>query len=579
MLSRLLIATFLLISGFSLPAFAQNTFVQIEAKPDLQGAQERARAWSSDLFNVNGFRMRSGWYAIALGPFTAEQAESEMRSLKNTGRIPRDSYITNSVDYSQQFWPTGATALTNPQPIQETLAPAPAPVETVLEAAPVAPDETPREARRSESNLTRDEKKDLQIALQWDGFYNSTIDGSFGRGTRASMAAWQEANNHEATGVLTTAQRAQLIDSYNAVLASIGMASHTDAAAGITLDIPAALVTRSREEYPFVQFGAKDDSGVRMLLISQAGTQATLHGLYDIMQTLEIVPTEGPRSKDANSFTLVGENSEFISHTEARFANGEVKGFTLVWPLNDERRRQRVLSAMQDSFTSQQGTTLPLSDPGNDQSIDLLAGLEIRKPTLSRSGFFISDNGTVLTTSEVTDQCSEITLNHDTIAEVIFSDDTLGVAALRPVSSIAPAAVAGLRDGAARIQSDVIVAGFPFEGVLPAATLTWGRLEDIRGLNGEENQQRLAMLAEPGDAGGPVFDASGAVIGLLSPATSPEGQQLPEIVRFATRSSALVDLLFANGLSASAPVSSDAIAPEELTRLAADTTVLVSCWN
>ncbi|MBI1494935.1 trypsin-like peptidase domain-containing protein [Halocynthiibacter styelae] len=577
MLSRLLISAFLLISGFALPAFAQNTFVQIEAKPDLQGAQQRARAWSDDVFNVNGFRMRSGWYAIALGPFTAEQAESEMRSLKNTGRIPRDSYITNSVDYSQQFWPTGATALTSPQAV-ETPVPVEQ-VETVLEATPVAPDETPREARRSESNLTRDEKKDLQIALQWDGFYNSTIDGSFGRGTRASMAAWQEANNHEATGVLTTAQRAQLIDSYNAVLAGIGMASHTDAAAGITLDIPAALVTRSREEYPFVQFDAKDDSDVRMLLISQAGTQATLHGLYDIMQTLEIVPTEGPRSKDANSFTLVGENSTFISHTEARFANGEVKGFTLVWPLNDERRRLRVLSAMQDSFIPLQGTTLPLSDPGSDQSIDLLAGLEIRKPTLSRSGFFISDNGTVLTTSEVTGQCSEITLNHDTIAEVIFSDDTLGVAALRPVSSIAPAAVAGLRDGAARIQSDVIVAGFPFEGVLPAATLTWGRLEDIRGLNGEENLQRLAMLAEPGDAGGPVFDASGAVIGLLNPATSPEGQRLPEIVRFATRSSALVDLLFANGLSASAPVSSGAIAPEELTILAADTTVLVSCWN
>lgn len=575
MLSRLLISAFLLISGFTLPAFSQNTFVQIEAKPDLQGAQQRARAWANDLFNVNGFRMRSGWYAIALGPFTAEQAESEMRSLKNTGRIPRDSYITNSVDYSQQFWPTGATALTNPQPVQET----PAPVETVLETTPVAPDETPREARRSESNLTRDEKKELQIALQWEGFYNAAIDGSFGRGTRASMAAWQEANNHEATGVLTTAQRAQLIGNYNAVLASIGMASHTDATAGITLDIPAALVTRAREDYPFVQFDAKDDSGVRLLLISQAGTQATLHGLYDIMQTLEIVPTEGARSKEANSFTLTGANSEFISHTEARFANGEVKGFTLVWPLNDERRRQRVLTAMQESFTPITGTTLPLSSPGEDQSIDLLAGLEIRKPALSRSGFFISDNGTVLTTSEVVNQCSEITLNHDTTAEVIFSDDALGVAALRPTSAISPAAVAGLRDGAARIQSDVIVAGYPFEGVLPAATLTWGRLEDIRGLNGEENLQRLAMLAEPGDAGGPVFDASGAVIGLLNPATSPEGQQLPEIVRFATRSSALVDLLFANGLSATAPASSDAIAPEELTILAADTTVLVSCWN
>lgn len=589
MLSRLFAAFLFVVSvniSSVLPTSAQTTaFVQIEAKPDLQGAQTRARAWSNELFEVNGFRMRSGWYAIALGPYSAADAEDRMRTLKANGAIPRDSYITNSLDYSQQFWPTGASALTNPQPVDPVQTPIeqvtadPAPVEVILEATPAEPDETPREARRSEANLSRDERKELQIALQWEGFYNAAIDGSFGRGTRRSMAAWQDANGHDTSGVLTTAQRQQLLTRYNEVLASIGMTSHTDTVAGITLDIPGALITRSREEYPFVQFDAKDDSGVRMLLISQSGTRATLHGLYDIMQTLEIVPPQGPRSKEADNFTLVGQNSDFISHTEARFADGEVKGFTLVWPLNDERRRQRVLTAMQNSFTSLSGTSLPLTDPGDDQSIDLLAGLEIRKPALSRSGFYISDNGTVLTTSEILGQCSEITLNHDISAEIIFSDETLGVAALRPTSPLAPAAVAQLRDGSARLQSDVIVAGFPFEGVLPAATLTWGRLEDIRGLNGEEAVQRLAMLAEPGDAGGPVFDTSGAVIGLLNPVASPEGQKLPEIVRFATRSPALVDLLFANNITATPPTETDTIAPEDLTTRAAEMTVLVSCWE
>ena len=40
-----------------------------------------------------------------------------------------------------------------------------------------------------------------------------------------------------------------------------------------------------------------DGSGVRVLLISQSGDQGTLFGLYDIMQTLEIVPMEGPRDR------------------------------------------------------------------------------------------------------------------------------------------------------------------------------------------------------------------------------------------------------------------------------------------
>jgi len=42
-------------------------------------------------------------------------------------------------------------------------------------------------------------------------FYNAAIDGSFGRGTRNSMAAWQEANGYEINGILTTAQRAELL--------------------------------------------------------------------------------------------------------------------------------------------------------------------------------------------------------------------------------------------------------------------------------------------------------------------------------------------------------------------------------
>ena len=50
----------------------------------------------------------------------------------------------------------------------------------------------------------------MQTALQWFGFYTSTIDGAFGRGTRASMAAWQEAQGLDPTGILTTAQRATL---------------------------------------------------------------------------------------------------------------------------------------------------------------------------------------------------------------------------------------------------------------------------------------------------------------------------------------------------------------------------------
>ena len=54
-----------------------------------------------------------------------------------------------------------------------------------MEAEPAGtPDETRAEARDSEALLLPEDRKDLQTALQWFGFYASGIDGAFGPGTR-----------------------------------------------------------------------------------------------------------------------------------------------------------------------------------------------------------------------------------------------------------------------------------------------------------------------------------------------------------------------------------------------------------
>ncbi|XHE54211.1 peptidoglycan-binding protein [Phaeobacter sp. BS34] len=211
----------------------------------------------------------------------------------------------------------------------------------------------------AESRLTREERKDLQTALKAAGFYTSTIDGAFGRGTRGSMSDWQSARGYAPTGVLTTAQRQALMDEYNAPLISVGMEPLTDTKAGIALKIPAGEVTFDRYESPFALFKSSGDLGAQVLLISQPGDKRTLYGLYDIMQTLKIVPLDGPRQRSGNSFTLEGRGNGIVSYTEARLANGEIKGFTLVWPMGDDDRRARVLAEMQTSFERIDGVLDP----------------------------------------------------------------------------------------------------------------------------------------------------------------------------------------------------------------------------
>lgn len=574
---RLLLSLITCIAISATAAMSQSArsdafWVQLEAQPSLTVAQERIRIHAGRLDNVNGFSLGGGWYAIALGPFRRADAETVLRTYLSDGLIPGDSYISASDSYRAQFWPVGANLLNAPVT-------SPPPPAGTASAAPQAADETPRQARASESRLTRDERKDLQTWLKWAGHYDAAIDGAFGRGTRAAMAAWQRANGVEETGVLTTAQRQTLRSQYFAVLDGMDLQRVTLPDAGIEMLIPLGVVSKSATEYPFVQYEATGDIPARVLLISQAGDQSTLFGLFDIMQSLEIVPLTGPRNRNDSSFLLTGQNDRIVSHTEVTLKDGTLKGFTLVWPAGDENRRTRILSQMQTSFTRIDGVLDPAAGGNPAQDIDLVSGLEVRKPNLSRSGFFIDRAGRVITTAQAVQGCARVTLEEDYEATVATLDEALGIAILEPRDALAPLGVATLRAGTPRLKSDIAVAGYSYEGQLGAPTLTFGQLADIKGLGGEQELARLTLAPQPGDAGGPVLDAGGAVFGMLLPRPAGGTRQLPVGVNFAVNADAIRALLAQEGVTPDTTPPRPDMAPEDLARLASGMTVLVSCWD
>jgi len=259
-------------------AAQQSVWVQIEAQRTLTSAQGAARDYAAaGVSDVSGFALPGGWYGIALGPYAPADADTVLRTLRRSGLIPSDSYIVDGNRFRTQFWPVGGAG-TVTQPVQPTT-PA-AQVEATPEPVPQPepdpiqiPDETVREAQISEQALSREEKRLLQTALQWAGFYESAIDGLYGRGTRRSMAAWQEANNHEPTGVLTTGQRAELLGAYNAILDGMGLQRVRDDASGIELVIPTGVVEFAEYEPPFARFDASGAIEAQVLLISQPGDQ------------------------------------------------------------------------------------------------------------------------------------------------------------------------------------------------------------------------------------------------------------------------------------------------------------------
>ena len=579
--NTVLLAT-LMVLGFATGALAQNqAWLQIEAQPSLTAAQDRARAYAALFPNVAGFRVGAGWYGIVLGPYAPAAAAGRLNDLKLENMIPADSFITDGSAHGQQFWPVGQPALPETETPAVALpdptgAPDPAPLVVVA-----APDETLKQAKQSEAALTRDDRIALQQAMAWYGFYAAALDGAFGPGTRDSMAAWQEAKGIEATGVLTTQQRATLLTSYKADQAEFGFVTLTEPEAGIEITLPGSLVQFDHYEPPFVYFNAKNASGLRVILISEPGNQDSLFGLYDVLQTLEVVPAMGARSRDDTSFTINAASTTVESYAYAEAKNGMIKGFLVVWNPSDAERMTRILPVLKASFRPVGDKAL---DPGlvpMDEAArsGLLSGLEVTTPKFSRSGFYIDAKGSVLTTVEAVAQCGRVTIDHETDAAVTLSDGPSGLAVLTPKAALAPQAFANFQTAPVRLGSEIAVAGYSYEDKLPAAVLTFGSLKENTGLNGEPGVSRLEIPSLPGDAGGPLLDQTGAVLGMLLPTAVGGARILPRGVAFAASSDIIAQVLTKAGITPTTAATTIAATPDALNSAALGMTVLVSCWE
>jgi S1-C subfamily serine protease len=579
--------------GQAQEATEEQAWIQIESYPSEATAKARAEAYAAEFPDVTVFKGRS-WHAIVLGPYSPEAAAGRLAELRRSGQVPGDAFVTDGAGFTGVLEDLAVAEAVEREPIAteapvaETVEPAAVAVETAapepVEPAPLAiePDETLREARASESELSRDERMTLQEALKWYGFYTSGIDGAFGQGTRASMSAWQEASGFEPTGVLTTRQRATLVTNHAADLAEFGFESVTEAEAGIEITLPLSLVAFDHYEPPFVHFAEKDGSGLRVLLISEPGGQEALAGLYDILQTLEAVPETGERSLGETSFTIRAASSTVESLAFAETRDGMVKGYLAVWNPADAARMERILPVLQSSFRAVGGKAL---DPGlvpmEEAALSgMLSGLELRKPARVASGVFVDEIGHVATALANVAGCAKVTIGAETAAEVVAEDAVAGLALLTPKAALAPRAVARLATASPRSGAEISVAGFSYGDRLPAAVLTFGTFEAAEGVMGEPGQARLLAPVMAGDMGGPVLDSGGGVLGVLIPVPADAGRQLPEGMALAADAASLGALVQGAGLvmTAGPAASGTPATPDALNAAALGMTVQVSCW-
>jgi S1-C subfamily serine protease len=542
-----------LVAGASV---AQDTrWIQIEAQPSLLEAETRARIYAQEFPDTQAHSIGSGWYAITLGPLPEDQADLRMSQLRARAAIPRDSFLATGANYRQRIYPIGSTpaAVTPAQTVEAEVVQEEATqmsvVETAESATPEqsisAPDETLSEARASEGLLSREEKMDLQRYLQWAGYYNSTIDASFGRGTRRSMAAWQTDNGHEDTGVLTTAQREQLRAQYFAIFDGLGLETHRDLEAGISIDLPKEVVAFDAYAAPLAHFKSQEASSpAHIFLISAAGNRGDLAAIFGVLPTLAIVPMNIEKSLNKDRFVITGEGSTTRAFITASHKGGEIKGFGLIWPNQNEEQFDRLVAHMRKSFDTFSGTLDPsLSVAINETETEF--GVAIRKPAFVKSAVFVSDQGHAMTDTSDLEQCSALTIGGTYDAEIIARSET-GAGLLSPKSDFNPISYAKLGN-AVRKGDKTFLSSYPYGGRLGLASVTEATVAETTDLSGNAEKFRLDLLAEPGDFGGAVLDQSGNLTGILV-SQDDTGRVLPNNVNFAAATEALASMMQSAGL-------------------------------
>lgn len=530
-------------------------WIQIEAQPSLLEAETRARIYAQEFPDTQAHSIGSGWYAITLGPLPEDQADLRMSQLRARAAIPRGSFLATGANYRQRIYPIGPTptAVTPAQTakadvVQEEAAQVSV-SETVESAAPepsiTVHDETLSEARASEGLLSSEEKMDLQRYLQWAGYYNSTIDASIGRGTRRAMAAWQTDNGYEDTGVLTTAQRQRLRAQYFAIFDGLGLETHRDLEAGISIDLPKEVVAFDAYAAPLAHFKSQETSSpAHVFLISAAGNRGDLAAIYGVLPTLSIVPMNIEKSLNKDRFVITGAGTTTRTFITASHASGEIKGFGLIWPNQNGEQFDRLVVHMRKSFDTFSGTLDPsLSVAINDPETEF--GVVIRKPAFVKSAVFVSDQGHAITDTSDLEQCSALTIGGTYDAEIIARSET-GAGLLSPKSDFNPISYAKLGN-AVRKGDKTFLSSYPYGGRLGLASVTQATVAETSDLSGNTEKFRLDFLAEPGDFGGAILDQSGNLTGILV-SQDDTGRVLPKNVNFAAASDALASMMQSAGL-------------------------------
>jgi S1-C subfamily serine protease len=169
----------------------------------------------------------------------------------------------------------------------------------------------------------------------------------------------------------------------------------------------------------------------------------------------------------------------------------------------------------------------------------------------SGTAFFVSEAGHLVTNYHVIAGAERIQVVLDgeelLTAELVAEDEANDLAVLR-VPAIRPVLHVRRRPALAKGQQ-VFTLGYPLLGLQGREQkATFGRINSLTGLRGDERYAQVDVPIQPGNSGGPLLNTAGEVVGVMTAMLSQQAAfetagVLPQNVNYALKSGVLHQLL------------------------------------
>lgn len=177
--------------------------------------------------------------------------------------------------------------------------------------------------------------------------------------------------------------------------------------------------------------------------------------------------------------------------------------------------------------------------------------MRIRAGSSGGSGFWVNDDGYVITNQHVVTYWSRVTIftygGEEAQAIVVKTDRARDLALLRVIGIDAKQGLTLADSDEIRLGQEALALGFPLTSILGSEpTVTQGIISGRPVVDGEEFIQTDAQV-NPGNSGGPLIDAQGRVIGVVSARVEGTSDNRPvEGVGLAIPSRDVIDFLPVN---------------------------------